>query len=142
MATQGIELPVSLQIKNLKDIANQMKQFADSNVLANSLGGRKIDSELSKILTRLEQISAKSKTAFTTQSDFTSVQKDISQVELSLNKVQDTIKNLGFQDLKIPEEFSGQISALQGRIRELNGSLATFKGGMVFVSLLATICLK
>ena len=128
MASQGIQLPVSLQISNLQDIANQMKQFATKNVLGESLGGKKIASELDKILTKLESISAKSKTAFTSQSDFTSVQKDISAVELSLNKVQGTIKNLGFNELKVPAEFSGQIAALQGRIRELNGSLATFKG--------------
>lgn len=128
MATNGIELPVSLQIKNLQEIANQLKQFANKNVLADSLGGKKIDSELGKILSRLEQVSAKAKTAFTTQSDFTSVQKDINQVELGLNRVRSTISNLGFGDLKIPDEFQGQITALQSRIRELNGSLATFKG--------------
>ena len=124
----GIQLPISLQISNLQDVANQIKQFANKNVLADSLGGKKIDSELGKILSRLEQISAKAKTAFTTQADFSSVQKEVNQVELSLNKVQNTIKNLGFDELKIPEEFSGQIAALQGRIRELNSSLATFKG--------------
>lgn len=124
----GIQLPISLQISNLQEVANQIKQFANKNVLADSLGGKKIDSELGKILSRLEQISAKAKTAFTTQADFSSVQKEVNQVELSLNKVQNTIKNLGFDELKIPEEFSGQIAALQGRIRELNSSLATFKG--------------
>ena len=128
MASQGIQLPISLQISNLQDIANQLKQFANKNVLADSFGGKKIDSELSKILSRLEQISAKSKTAFTTQSDFTSVQKEIDQVELGLNKIQGTIRGLDFSDLKIPTEFAGQIEALQGRIRELNNSLTVFKG--------------
>ena len=127
-SSNGIQLPISLQISNLQDIANQIKQFANKNVLADSFGGKKIDSELGKILSRLEQISAKAKTAFTTQGDFSSIQKEINQVELGLNKVQGTIKNLNFSDLKIPDEFSGQIAALQGRIRELNGSLATFKG--------------
>ena len=52
---QGIELPVSLQISNLQDIANQLKQFANKNILSESLGGKKIDAELGKVLTRLGQ---------------------------------------------------------------------------------------
>ena len=128
MATNGIELPVTLQIRNLQDIANQLKQFSNKNVLENSFSGKKIDSELSRILTRLDQISAKAKTAFTTQGDFSSVQKEINQIELGLNRVHSTIQGLDFSELKIPSEVSGQIEALRGRIRELNNSLATFKG--------------
>ena len=128
MATQGIELPVSLQIKNLQEIANQIKQFASKNILSDSLGGKKIDQELGKVLNRLDQIQAKSKTALTTQGDFTSIQKDIDQVELGLNKIFATAQNLTFGDLKIPDDVNGQITALQARIQELQSSLISFKG--------------
>ena len=128
MVSQGIELPVSVQIKNLQEIANQLKQFANKNILSDSLGGKKIDQELAKVLNRLDQIQAKAKTALTTQGDFSSIQKDIDQVELGLNRVSNATKNLSFADLKIPDDVRGQIEALQARIRELQNSLTSFKG--------------
>lgn len=128
MASQGIQLPISLQLSNLQDIVKQLKQFASSNVLADSFGGKKLDKELNQISDKLEKISAKSKTAFTTQSDFASIQREIDAVEVSLNKAQGTIQNLSFGDLKIPADVMGNIDALQERIRALNSSLISFKG--------------
>ena len=128
MAVQGIQLPVELQIQNLQEIASQLKKFTNSNILSSSFGGKKIESELDKILSRLEQVQAKTKTAFTTNSNFSSVEKDVTQIELGLNRIRQNIANLTFKDLKIPNDVQGQIEALQGRIRELNNSLLTFKG--------------
>ena len=72
-AQQGIQLPVSLQLTNLQDIVNQLKQFSGKNILSNSLGGKKIDKELLQVINRLEQISAKSKTALTSSNRLATV---------------------------------------------------------------------
>lgn len=128
MASQGIQLPVSLQLSNLQDIVKQLKQFSQNNVLSDSLGGKKLEKELNQILDKLEKIGAKSKTAFTSQADFSSIQKEIDAVEVSLNKAYGTFQNLSFSDLKIPSDVLGNITELQERIRSLNNSLITFKG--------------
>ena len=129
MATQGLQLPIQVQISNLQEIAQQLKQFASSNVLADSLGGKKIDAELAKVLRTLGQIELKSKSAFKTDADFSGLEKDVTKVELSLEKVQTTIANLQFKDLKIPQESVAQIEALNAKIQELKAGFASFKAG-------------
>jgi hypothetical protein len=50
-------------------------------------------------------------------------------MELELDRVRNTISNLSFAELKIPQESMIQIEALNARISELKKGLATFKAG-------------
>ena len=127
MASQGVHLPISLQIENLTEIANQLKSFASSNILSDSLGSKKINQELSKVLHTLGSIEAKSKSAFKTEGDFTSLDKDVKKIELSLDHVKQVIAGLSFEDLKIPTGSQKQIDDLTSRMNELRAGLTAFK---------------
>ena len=127
MASQGIQLPISLQISNLQEIANQMKQFASKNVLSDSLGGKKIEGELNNIIKALGQIETRAKNAFKTQGDFSGLEKEINKIELSMEHVQTTFQNLDFKDLKIPSGVSSEMEALNASITALKNNFASFK---------------
>jgi len=71
--------------------------------LSDSIGGKKINAELSKVLSTLAQIEVKSKSAFKSGGDFTGLDKSISKVELGLDHIQSIIGSLTFKDLKIPD---------------------------------------
>ena len=127
MGAQGIQLPISLQISNLQDIAQQLKQFAGKNILGDSLGGKKIEQELNGILRTLGQIEAKSKNAFTTNADFNSLNRDINKVELGFDRIKSTIADLSLKDLRIPKESQEQITQLNAQMQQLKDGFATFK---------------
>ena len=126
-STQGIQIPIDLQIRNLRDIGDQIKSFASKNLLENAFSSKKINGELDRVGKLLDQISAKSKQAFTSNSDFTSITRDIAALEIEFNKMQDTVTNIHFEDIKVPTEAQGQIEALTNKINELKGSLDNIK---------------
>ena len=124
---KGISLPISLQISNLQDIAQQLKTFAGKNILESSFGGKKIEQELNGVLRVLSQMEVKAKNSFKVNSDFSSMENDVNKLELSLEHVQGLISNLSFEDLKIPADAQAEIEALNNRIKELNNGFLTFK---------------
>lgn len=124
---QGINLPITAQLTNLKQIATQLKQFSDINILGNSFSSKTINSELSKVMRALEALELRSKNAFKTEADFSAVEKEANKIENSLDNVKKTITSIPFKDLKIPEDAAKQIQELETKINGLNAGFKDFK---------------
>lgn len=124
---QGITLPITAQLTNLKQIAAQLKQFSDTNILGNSFSSKTINSELSKVMRALDALELRSKNAFKTEADFSAVEKEANRIENSLDNVKKTIISIPFKDLKIPEDAAKQIQELETKINSLNAGFKDFK---------------
>ena len=120
----SVRLPIELEIQNMQQIANTLRQFAKSNILSNSLGGKQIEQELNGILRKLSQIEIKAKGAFKSDSSLGSLETQLRGIEASMGHVQGLFGQLSFKDLQLPPEIQSQFAELGKRISEIQDKIA------------------
>lgn len=120
----SIRLPIELEIQNMQQIANTLRQFAKSNLLSNSLGGKQIEQELNSIIRKLSQVEIKAKGAFKSDSSLGSLETQLRGIETSMGHVQGLFGQLSFKDLQLPPEIQSQFAELGKRISEIQDKIA------------------
>lgn len=110
--TQGIRMPISVEIQNLREVVQQM-QTAMSAVKGESIGGQKVNKNLREVSRLLDAIEAKTKSAFTIKSDFTSLDKQLNTIEGKLETARDLMMRLKVSDIEMPQSEIDKIEQLQ-----------------------------
>lgn len=137
-AVNGVSIPVSLDIKNLRETVNQI-QGALKGVKVDSSAYSKLSKELEKAKNSLLVMETQTSKPFSSQGQFNQTEKEIGKVEDALQRMKIQLKSVNFKDLKLTDaeaqpfkEIEKQITALQTKMKSFSAEqLKSLKGTSV-----------